>query len=173
MGTAPQIPPDYDFRWVMQHPLPHLDPRNQQLRATYAEPQRWSCDLLIGGKRRSVVCFTTEPEKERARKQGWRDVTETFRAEWKRDAAGKWAHTPLPPTAPIREPDKAPSPPAPQENAAVTTLLDMPVKDLIQALATGAYDRVLAEAIRSERKGQGRRGALSALTARLGVARRG
>ena len=56
MPAARIRPPTYPFKHVLEHPLcDRIDPKIPIRVSTYDEPQRQTCNVVLGGRRRSLV----------------------------------------------------------------------------------------------------------------------
>lgn len=169
MGRAETVPPDYDFHFVMEYPRRVLVTRRQRV-YTRGEPGRQTRCIMLEGRERCLVFLTKKANRDRCHKQRWTDRTERFHQEWEqvKRRGGKvvWQRRAEQPE-PITKPDRPVEPPTAPESG---DPLDLSVKNLRAALATGKLDGRLRELIGRERaKDKPRSGALAVLVARAGA----
>lgn len=163
--AAPKTPPTYPFNFVMEY-AGRLDPSIAKIFSPYNEPQRYTRDIELGGRRRPLVFLTERTSRDRAFRLRWKDRTDLFHEEYVRGDDGEWTRRdPLAPE-PITEPDDRGL-----ARRAESDPLDLPVKDLMRLARAGTLDGRLDELLRRESEadnnfGAARQGVLAALAQR-------
>lgn len=167
MPKAPEGPPDYEFRYVVEYCGP-LNPEIAKTLYAYGEARRPTHNVLLSGRHRPLAFCVQTATRNRAMRLHWKDRTKEFFQQWKRGADGVWCRIENPPeiTAPV---PRLPVIPNDREEL-LARATAMTVKDLRILLATGALDLHLQELIQREQaSAQPRAGAVASLSARYGV----
>lgn len=166
MPAAQVGPPvDEEFSYVIEYVGQGFNPDHARFIHSYAETPKATRKVFLGGKYRALAFVTTAAMRNRALRLYWKDRTAEFGREWRRGDDGKWARIETPPMITT---NGAGHTPPDGDDARLAVLLGLPVKEMVDALKTGAYDPLVKRALEIERMGKNRAGAVSALAARYG-----